>query len=152
MDESNQKQNFMLGLSGEFLVAGELLRREIGAAVTYGNAKKPDVIAVDGENDLPIEVRTTREPKWVVGGKVPEPNGSIWVLVYLPRGDLPAEFFILKSLELHVILKPIEDAWLRKCQETHGQPMPGVYSVRREEIESHKDAWQKIRSGLAQAG
>jgi hypothetical protein len=117
----------MLSLSGEFLVAGELLRREISAAVTYGNAKKADVIAVNGKIALPIEVKTTQEPKWVVGGKVPEPNDSIWILVYLPRDDLqPAEFFVLKSLELHVILKPIEDAWLRKCQEKHGHPMPGV--------------------------
>jgi hypothetical protein len=49
MDESNQKRKYMLGLSGEFLVAGELLRREISAAVTYGNAKKADVIAVSGK-------------------------------------------------------------------------------------------------------
>jgi hypothetical protein len=154
MDESNQKRKYMLGLSGEFLAAGELLRREISAAVTYGNAKKADVIAVNGKIALPIEVKTTREQKWVVGGKVPEPNDSIWVLVYLPRDDLqPAEFFVLTSSELHVILKPRADAWLKKCQEKYGHPMPGVYLVRRQEIESrHKGAWQKITTSLKQSG
>jgi predicted AAA+ superfamily ATPase len=90
MDESNQKRKYMLGLSGEFLVAGELLRREISAAVTYGNAKKADVIAVNGKIALPIEVKTTQEQKWVVGGKMPESNDSIWVLVYLPPASQPA--------------------------------------------------------------
>ena len=49
---SKQSTKHKLGLSGEFLVAGELLRRGITAAVTYGNAKKADVIAVRGDKAL----------------------------------------------------------------------------------------------------
>jgi hypothetical protein len=150
--ESKQDRKYMLSLSGEFLVAGELLRRNLNAAVTYGNAKKADVVAVKGRSARSIEVKTTQEQKWVVGGKVPEPDDSIWILVYLPHDDQkPAEFFILTGSELHAILKPIEDAWLRKCQEKHGHPMPGVYSVRRQEIENHKGAWQKITISLGQS-
>src|SRR6516165_11307334 len=63
----------------------------------------------------------------VIGGTVPEPGNLIWVLVYLPRDDLaPAEFFVLTSSDLHTLLKPVQDAWLKKCQEQHGGPMPGV--------------------------
>ena len=39
---SDQARKHVLGLAGEFLVAGEILRRGI-TAVTYGNAKKADV-------------------------------------------------------------------------------------------------------------
>ena len=71
----------------------------------------------------------------VIGGTVPEPGNSIWVLVYLPRDDLaPVEFFVLTSSDLHTLLKPVQDAWLKKCQEQHGGPMPGVYGVRRGEV------------------
>jgi hypothetical protein len=85
-------------------------------------------------------------------GTVPEPNDSLWVLVYLPRDDLrPAEFFVLTGLELHAILKPIEDEWLEKCLKKHGHPMPAVYSVRRDKIADHKDAWQKITIALGRS-
>jgi hypothetical protein len=141
----------MLGLSGEFLVAGELLRREISAAVTYGNAKKADVIAVNGTVALPIEVKTTQEQKWVVGGKMPEPNNAIWVLVYLPPVALePAEFFVLTGAELHESMKPRNDADQKKYLDKHRRPFEGhgVYSVRHDEVSSYKGAWGKIAVAL----
>jgi hypothetical protein len=138
----------MLSLSGEFLVAGELLRRNLSAAVTYGNAKKADVVAVKGRSACPIEVKTTKDSKWVIGGSVPEQDDSIWVLVYLPHEEQPAEFFVLKGSELHTILKPIKDAWEKKCQERHGRSMPAVYSVSRDQIKTQKGAWQKILTAL----
>jgi hypothetical protein len=139
----------MLGLSGEFLVAGELLRRNVRAAITYGNAKKADVVAFNERSSCPIEVKTTQEPKWNVGNSVPQANDSIWVLVYLPPGEAPVEFFVLTGFELNEILKPIGDAWSKKCLEKHGRLMPGVYSVRRQQIENHKGAWQKIMVTLS---
>jgi hypothetical protein len=128
-------------------------RRNLSAAVTYGNAKKADVVAVEGNAACAIEVKTTQEAKWIIGGTVPDSGDSIWVLVYLPRDDLaPPEFFVLTSLELHTILKPTQDAWLKKCQEKHGHPMPGVYAVRRGEVEGHKGAWQKVTHKLERSG
>ena len=63
MQQDKQAQKHMLGLAGEFLVAGELLRRNITAAVSYGNAKKADVVAMLGRSAIWLEVKTTREPK-----------------------------------------------------------------------------------------
>jgi hypothetical protein len=60
LGQSKQEQKYMLSLAGEFLVAGELLRRNMTAAVTYGNAKRADVVAVSGRSAVPIEVKTTR--------------------------------------------------------------------------------------------
>jgi hypothetical protein len=80
-----------------------------------GMQKKADVVAVEGGSACAIEVKTTQEARWVIGGTVPEPGNSIWVLVYLPRDDLaPAEFFVLTSSDLHTLLKPVQDAWLKK--------------------------------------
>jgi hypothetical protein len=52
----------------------------------------------------------------------------------------------------HTILKPTQDAWLKKCQEKHGHLMPGVYAVRRGEVEGHKGAWQKVTHKLERSG
>ena len=41
--DDTQDKKYKIGVSGEFLVAGELLRRDLQAAVTYGNAKRADV-------------------------------------------------------------------------------------------------------------
>jgi len=59
--------------------------RDVNAAVTYGNAKKADVVAVEGGSACAIEVKTTQEARWVIGGTAPEPGNSIWVLVTTRR-------------------------------------------------------------------
>ncbi|MGD9583508.1 MAG: hypothetical protein AB7V26_07540 [Lysobacterales bacterium] len=84
---SKQARKHTTGLAGEFLVAGELLRRGIMAAVTYGNAKKADVIAVNGAKAASIEVKSTSQTKWVLGGQLPAESSNIWVLVHLPEDE-----------------------------------------------------------------
>jgi hypothetical protein len=151
MQEDKQAQKHMLGLAGEFLVAGELLRRNITAAVTYGNAKKADVVAMNGPSAIWLEVKTTREPKWVVGGTLPESDDKLWVLVYLPNDDaLSPEFFISKGSELCAILKPQDEEYRRRYKEKHGQESVGrgVVSVKRAEVEPHKAAWHKVVEAL----
>jgi hypothetical protein len=140
----------MLSLAGEFLVAGELLRRNMTAAVTYGNAKKADVVAVSGRSAVPIEVKTTREPKWVIGNKVPEPDDLIWVLVYLPYNEKqPPEFFVLRSAELHTILKPKEEARKIVLKSRGILEARAVWSVLRDEVATEKGAWDKVAAALA---
>ena len=70
------------------MVAGELLRRGIMAAVTYVNAKKADVIAINGIVAASLEVKSTSQSKWVLGGELPADNLNLWVLVRLPEMKL----------------------------------------------------------------
>jgi hypothetical protein len=154
MQQDKQAQKYMLGLAGEFLVTGELLRRNITAAVSYGNAKKADVVAMQGRSAIWLEVKTTREPKWVLGGSLPDSDGKIWVLVYLPNDDArPPEFFIATSKELRSILEPRDKAYRDKFFEKHGREYDarGVYSVTRAEVEPHSAAWHKVVETLQSA-
>ena len=41
----SQQRKYNLSLAGDFFVAAELQRRGVMASVTYGNAKKADVVA-----------------------------------------------------------------------------------------------------------
>jgi hypothetical protein len=114
-----EEEKLRLGLSGELLVAGELLRRNMSASITYGNAKKGNVIAGNGRIAISIEVKTTREGKWTIA-YTPKPNDSISVLVNLPRDPtMSAEFFILTGAELHN-LKPAHDAFSKGMETTKG--------------------------------
>lgn len=144
---SNQSRKHFIGLAGEFLVAGELLRRGIMAAVTYGNAKKADVVAVFGSVAVTIEVKSTSELKWVLGGSVPEAEGNFWALVYLPSNvSLPPEYFILSSAELREIVLPAHLEYLGGYRQRHGKEFTGkgVVSVRREQVLGYRNCWSKV--------
>ena len=151
--KSTQTRKYAIGLAGEFLVAGKLLRRGVMAAVTYGNAKKADVIAVEGNRAISLEVKTTSETKWVLGGVIPEDASSLWILVHLPISETESpEYFILTSSELRQIVLPLHEAYNERYKLKHGKDYStvGVYSVQGNLIRSeHKGAWDKVRRALA---
>lgn len=124
---SSQSRKHMLGLGGEFLVAGEILRRGITAAVTYGNAKKADVVAISGNSVTSIEVKTSSENKWIVGNQVPEATGDLWLFVYLPTEEnLAPEYYVLTAEELHAIVKQDDDSYSARYLEKHGKDFTGL--------------------------
>jgi len=152
---SRQKRKYNLGMCGEYYVAAELNRRGIDASVTYGNAKKADVIATseDGEKAVTIEVKTTSQPKWVVGGYVPEPSDKIWAFVYVPQdGTASPSFYVLTQGEIHSILEPVDKESRRKFKEKNGieyGDKPGVCSLERAQIPKHEASWEKISFRLS---
>jgi len=152
MAKSTQARKHTTGMAGEFLVAGELLRRGVMAAVTYGNAKKADVIAFREGRSVSLEVKSTSERKWVLGGTVPPDSDVLWVLVYLPPDSREApSYFVLTSAELRKALLPRHDSYLKRYAEKHGKAYAaaGVVSVLRHEVDdSHLGAWQKVSRAL----
>jgi hypothetical protein len=149
---SNQSRKHSLGLAGEFLVAGELLRRGMTAAVTYGNAKKADVIAVYGEVAASLEVKTTSQQKWVLGGQLPENSEDIWVLVFLPEDEEQSPLYhVLTSAELRALVLPDHEAYNQRYRQKHGKDYdkPGVVSIKKTSIPpSHVGAWSKVKTKL----
>jgi hypothetical protein len=152
MPKTNQAQKHATGLAGEFLVAGELLRRGIMAAVTYGNAKKADVVAIGGGRSATIEVKTTAASKWVLGSDLPPEDAQLWVLVHLPSDlSAPPEYFVLTGKELRLAVLPRHDAYNRAYLAKHGVPYSktGVVSVLRSEIDGqHRGAWEKVATAV----
>lgn len=152
---SNQAQKYHLSLADEFYVAAELQRRGISAAVTYGNAKSADVVAFSttGENVVVIEVKSTSQTKWVVGGKVPCPTTKPWVFVHMPlEPTVPPSFFIVLQSGLHDILAPIGIEYRRKFKEKHGVEYgdrPRVENLTKQQAAPFKDAWSKIVDQLS---
>lgn len=145
---TDQARKHAIGLAGEFLVAGELLRRGIHAAVTYGNAKKADVVAINGDKATAPEVKTTSADKWVLGGSLPDDPAKMWVLVYLPVVETePPQYFVITGAELHTLLLPGHEAYLQRYREKRGKEFtgPGVVSIQRSTLEpEHAGAWSKV--------
>lgn len=153
---SKQEYKHQIGLAGEFLVAGELLRRGIHAAVTFGNAKKIDVVAVRGVSAAKIEVKCTSQKKWVVGNLKAAPKDILWVFVYLPNDEkLPPEYYILSPNDLHKLLDPIAKKYRADYIARNGrEPSPkGVDTLEQKNIPSGcKGAWEKISDALNSHG
>lgn len=146
---SRQTEKYHLSLAGEFYVAAELQRRGIAAAVTYGNAKKADVVAFSsGSLAVAIEVKSTPGQRWVVGGWVPQPSSAPWVFVHVPANSLaPPSFYVLSQKELYDILIPIDATYRRSYLAKHGKEYGdrrGVVNLSREEAEPFKDRWGTI--------
>lgn len=150
---SKQSQKYHLSMAGEFFVAAELQRRGVSAAVTYGNAKAADVVAFapDGERAVVIEVKSTAQGRWVVGGALPEPSKHPWVFVKIPaEPSLAPTYFVLLQSELRDALLPGDDAYRARYQAKHGQAFTGkaVVSLSESLALPHKDAWGKILSAI----
>lgn len=153
---SKQARKHAIGMAGEFLVAGELLRREIKAAVTYGNAKKADVIAIDGNAAVSIEVKSTSEREWVLGNQLPVNDSKIWVLVYLPSDETASpEYFVLTGAELRALVLPKDKAYRKNYLEKHGKEFSGkgVVKIQRKLLDGgHLGNWGKVRAALGLTG
>lgn len=150
---SKQSYKYSLGLSGEFIVASKLQKMGIIASVTYGNAKKADVIAFskpnkDGlSNALSIEVKSTSRKEWPVGGVIPPRSSKPWVFVLFPENDTDQpRYFLLKQSELHRILKKRNTEYKHNYKMKHGKESTGraVMKLKREKALKYENRWSII--------
>jgi hypothetical protein len=144
-----QSRKHTLGLAGEFLVAGELLRRGLHASVTYGNAKKADVVVLSKSrrNAMVIEVKTTSQATWVVGGTLPNQDDELWIFVHLPTSENePPRYFVLTSTELHSIVFAEYDAYLERYRKRNGGEFSGnpVHNLSLKQALTFEGMWQKV--------
>lgn len=148
---TKQDERYRLAMTGEFFVAAQLQRLGVSATVTYGNAKRADVVAVNRESGraVTIEVKSTNKKRWPVGNRVPSPSQQPWVFVRIPDNiSEPPEFFVLLQKELHEILAPVEaDYWARykiKHGRAYGESTPGVAAAKLVQLVPFKDNWNAI--------
>lgn len=83
MTKQSRKQH--IGVAGEFFVAAQLQRLGLAASVTYGNAKRADLIVLSPNRTqaVVLEVKTSSIGRWPIGNRVPKPSDQLWVFVYL---------------------------------------------------------------------
>jgi hypothetical protein len=151
-DMPSQSEKYHLAMAGEYFVAAQLQRLQVVASVTYGNAKRADVVAFSEYSDraVVIEVKTTQRHQWVVGGKVPDKSDKPWVFVHLPiSANESPSFYIIKQTDLNEIITPLSQKYRQNFLEKHGQEYgerPGVINISRVLLESNKckDNWSVI--------
>lgn len=150
----NQKDKYHLSMSGEYLVAAQMHRLKINASITYGNAKRADIIAFseDKNKSIFVEVKTSQKGRWPIGSRVPEPTDKPWIFILLASEiKEPPCFYVMTQKEIHDSLIKEEQNYLEKYRLKHGEDYgekPGVACMTLRIAESYKDKWDTISNLL----
>jgi hypothetical protein len=101
-------QSSSTGLSGEYFVAAELLRRGFTVGITMGNAKAIDILAEKNDKQFIIQVKAIYKQKnvgWPIMKDKVKPN-CFYVFVNL-NGDkmIEPEYFVCTGNETESLIK-----------------------------------------------
>jgi hypothetical protein len=124
-------------MAGEFLTAGQLLKRGLLACVTMGQAKAIDLIVYNDktQRDFHVQVKTMRRkcPGWFM--KRPDPN-HIYVFVLLNGPSEQEQYFIISGRTLAADLPGFFGA-------KFDSEKPGDFDgVDWEPVQKFRDNWQ----------
>jgi hypothetical protein len=147
----SQLEKYHLAMAGEYFVAAQLQRLRVAASVTYGNAKKADLLVFSATEDrvVRIEVKCTEKLQWIIGNEIPAPSKRPWVLVGLPpiKVDAP-KFYVLTQEELNKVLVAEYLPYWRAYEHRHGESYPEgsrkVIKVGVESVLSYENNWDSI--------
>jgi hypothetical protein len=159
---------YHLSLAGEYRVASELLKRNLNATVTFGNAKSADVVAYgDNRKTIIIEVKTSQQKNFVTGfynkyENAKQEHPDFWILLQVKvdiSNNFSERFFIISHDELSVIQAGRNRAYrLKHGDITENQKLTwedhyrltteahGVDNVLLTDVEKFENKWDKIVS------
>jgi hypothetical protein len=136
--------NNQSGIASEFLVAGELCRRNFKVGLTLGNTKAIDLMVEKNEKALTIQIKGMQSPKtsanWRINKNKIDPNSNIFfVLVNLQSNNLQknVEFFICTSKEVYELI--IDKTKIGK-ETLHYLPYTKIITKRTE----FENRWDKL--------
>lgn len=91
-----------IGCAGEFLTAGKLFKRGFQVAVTYGNAKAVDLVALHPSTSKPyvVQVKTQHKKNCFPMRTSTIERDHVYVFVRLNRPAEAEEFFIVQGQDL----------------------------------------------------
>jgi hypothetical protein len=151
-----QEEKVHINLAGEFLVAGELNRRQISSSITYGAYKRADIFAFsrDSKRLARIEVKATNKKSRPVGHRAMtdknRSEGVFWVLVELPPPPKSPSYFVFTGNEVATLTKHFFDAYMEGFEKRHGRPYSGdsVPVLNLDDVTEYRDKWESIERYL----
>jgi len=137
---SSKKDKQITGLSGEYFVAAELLKRDFQVSMTLGNAKSIDLIAISPETNIPykIQVKTLRKkPNCFTLSIDKIVCDDFYFFVYLNSESETPEYHIIQGKELLSDLPHFYGASIGRGDKRE--------TVNHGPIQPHKNRWDKLK-------
>jgi hypothetical protein len=141
---------YHLSLAGEYRVASELLKRDIFATITFGNAKGADLYAIGPTRRTAIiEVKSSNSSKFVTGfyqkyrDEIRD-HPDFWVL-YSMMDPETEEFYVLSHTEMARAQGARNFPGKKMTYAEHAIGVAkGVDNVVAKDLQKYKSAWSKI--------
>jgi hypothetical protein len=110
--------SILVGVAGEYFVAGELSRRGYIASVTLRNSKGVDILASNQEatRQVGIQVKTNQyaKPEWILNEKADTyyADNLFYVFVNLRDDRLRPDFYVVPSKDVAQYARSTHKEWL----------------------------------------
>lgn len=120
-------ESTLVGVAGEYLVAGELTRRGYIASISLRNSRGIDIIASnnDGTKSISIQVKTNSSgvKKWMLGKKSEDfySDNHFYIFVILNQPHERPNFYIVPSTLVAKTIRNGHAKWL-KGTKLNGKP------------------------------
>jgi hypothetical protein len=141
---------YHLSLAGEYRVASELLKRDIFATITFGNAKGADLYAIGPTRRTAIiEVKSSNSSKFVTGfyqkyRDEMRDHPNFWVLYSMTDIDTE-EFYVLSHAEMAKAQGNRNYPGKTMTYAEHAVAVAkGVDNVLAKDLQKFRSAWSKI--------
>ena len=136
--------NQSIASAGQYFVCAELSRRGAIASLTMGNTQGIDVLAAskDGKKSAFIQVKTTRQSKWILGVRDTQPSSDNMFYIFVRyRGIELPEYYIVPAKVVAETLVRRHEAFLRTPGRRGQAHKDSTIRIWHEEPE-HKDNWK----------
>lgn len=141
----------LVGVAGEYLVAGELTLRGYIASITLRNSRGIDIIAsnADGLKSISIQVKTNSNggKSWILNKKSEHfcSDNHYYIFVALGKGNERPSFHIVPSNDVAEYISKSHSEWLngKKADGTARKDTP----MRKfnDHEDKYKEAWENIK-------
>lgn len=141
----------LVGVAGEYLVAGELSLRGFLAAITLRNSRGVDIIAssADGSRSASIQVKTnsTGQSSWLLNNKSETylDDNHYYVFVSLKEIGVRPDFYVVPSRAVAGYVKRTHEEWLSRPKRD-GTPRRNSNMRKFSDREGkYREAWEHMR-------
>jgi len=142
--------SILVGVAGEYFVAGELSRRGYIASITLRNSKGVDILASNQEatRQVGIQVKTSRhkQPKWILSDKAEKYHADnlFYVFVNLKGGHERPDYYIVPSKKVARHIRSRHRAWLKARGKKGQRHRDSAIRNFRDPRKHHLDKWELL--------
>jgi hypothetical protein len=141
----------LVGVAGEYLVAGELSLRGYIASITLRNSRGIDIIASnsEGTKSISVQVKTNSSgtKKWMLNKKAEEYFSSNHYYVFVALGGLEEKpsFHIVPSKHVADRLKKTHAEWIKGTKKDGTERKDTPMRNFRDYENKYLEAWHRIK-------
>ncbi len=155
MKQKTKLESVMVGVTGEYYVAGELSHRGYISSITLRNTRGIDIIVSNkkGTKSATIQVKSTQNNKkdsWILTQKSEDffSDNHFYVFVNLDEPGIRPKFFIVPSKEVSEFISSSHKNWLNKVGRNGQKHMDNPMRLFEDLESKYLEAWGFIENYL----